>query len=532
MSSKLKEILLQESGLLSLSQSDFDLFLIGQVNAITYRQLALTGLHGSTATGGRLSIKRLEKEGYVASRFLPGNAREKYYILTAKGRKRIEKLFDGRFLEKMSFQLEKRPPLSQQQLPHRIHTGDIYFSCLANKLADQLPVWQTEVPYDAAADVSAPPRCDGLLQTGYGSYYIEQDDGTQGDTALKVKLSQYLKSGLFLGKNAFAHSLIFTMHTEARERPVGRPPYSVYRILLKAIRVWNALEEELGQPLTFNMFCMQFEANSSPNLCHLSQNDRSILRNLAYRTPGLSLNEVKLLKNSFLYDTSQKENRCTEQDALFLKRLQARFYALADSREQDTLRYRMRQGMRLWVLPNHRLSDYLPFALWQEYRLPDFLEKLLFHMGLHDLSLWSYDSSSAVAEPSGKSFLFYNVFSAESGIRIIAEDIAHDLGGRERVKHYLKTHTRKDRILFLLFVASREDAVLFLEQLSQTIARKENQGAGFCFLDKSLNLYEHPENHCAYFRKDIPTGSLWLPAMLDYDAFLGELALTERQVSK
>lgn len=184
MSSKLKEILLQESGLLSLSQSDCDLFLIGQVNAITYRQFALTGLHGSTATGGRLSIKRLEKEGYVASRFLPGNAREKYYILTAKGRKRIEKLFDNRFLEKMSFQLEKRPPLSQQQLPHRIHTGDIYFSCLANKLAERLPVWQTEVPYDAAADVPVPPRCDGLLQTGRGSYYIEQDDGTQGDAAL------------------------------------------------------------------------------------------------------------------------------------------------------------------------------------------------------------------------------------------------------------------------------------------------------------------------------------------------------------
>ena len=151
-------------------------------------------------------------------------------------------------------------------------------------------------------------------------------------------------------------------------------------------------------------------------------------------------------------------------------------------------------------------------------------------MGLHDLSLWSYDACSAIAEPSGKSFLFYNVFSAESGIRIIAEDIAHDLGGRERVKHYLEAHTRKDRILFLLFVASREDAVLFLEQLKQTIVRKENQGTGFCFLDKSSDLYEHPENHYSYFRKDIPTGSLWLPAMLDYDAFLGELTLTERQV--
>ncbi len=220
MSSEFKEILLQESGLLSLSQGDCDLFLIGQANAITYHQLALTGLHGNTATAGRLSIKRLEKEGYVTSRFLPGNAREKYYILTARGRKRITRLFDSR-------------------LPHRIHTGDIYFVYLASKLQNQLPVWQIEVSYDTSSDAPTSPRCDGLLQTGYGAYYIEQDDGTQGDAALKIKIGQYLKSDLFLGEKSFAHSLIFTLHMEARERPVCRPPYSIYRILLKAIRVWG-----------------------------------------------------------------------------------------------------------------------------------------------------------------------------------------------------------------------------------------------------------------------------------------------------
>ena len=530
MSSEFKEILLQESGLLSLSQSDCDLFLIGQANAITYHQLALTGLHGNTATAGRLSIKRLEKEGYVISRFLHGNAREKYYILTARGRKRITRLFDSKFLEKMSFQLEKRPPLSQQQLPHRIHTGDIYFVYLANKLQNQLPVWQSEVSYDTSSDAPTSPRCDGLLKTEYGTYYIEQDDGTQGDAALKIKIGQYLKSDLFLGEKSFAHSLIFTLHMEARERPVCRPPYSIYRILLKAIRVWEALEVELGQPLNFDTFCMQFEGNFSHNLAHLSQNDRNILRNLCHRHPRLSLHEVKLLKNSFLYDTSQKEDRYMEQDSLFSKRLQTKFYALVDSGEQSTLRYRMRQGMRLCVLPNHRLPDYLPFALWQEYQYSAFLQKLLFHMGLHDLSLWTYDACRTIAEIPDKNFLFYNVFSDGNDIRIITEDIAHDLGGRERVRYYLTAHACKDRILFLLFVSSREDAVLFLTQLNNTLARKENQAVSFCFLDKSLSLFEHPENQCAYFRKDIPAGSLWLPAMLDYDAFLSELRLIERQV--
>lgn len=528
--SNLKDTLLHESGLLSLSQSDCDLFLIGQANAITYHQLALTGLHGRTSTSGRLSIKNLEKEGYVVSRFLPGNAKEKYYILTAKGRKRLEKLFSDKFLEKMSLHLEKRPPLSQQQLPHRIHTGDIYFCYLSNRIMGQLPLWQSEVPYTVTPNETALPRCDALLQTGYNSYYIEQDDSTQGDNALRIKISQYLKTDLFLGKKTFTNVLIFTIHTNVRERPVCRPSFSIYRILLKAIRVWNALENELGQTLTFTTFCMQFEGNNSPNLCHLSQNDRSILKNLCYQNPNLSLYEVKLLKNTFLYDTTQKENRYLEQDALFAKRVQTKFYPISDDREQTTLCHRLRRGMRLCVLPNHRLKDYLPFTLWQEYHFSAFLEKLLFHMGLHDLTPWSYTAYQNISEAHDAFFSFYNVFSAESGVKIIAEDIAHDLGGRERVKHYLAAHSRRDKLLFLLFVASREDAAFFLTQINDILSKRENQEISICFLDKSADLFEHPENQCSYFRKKISTGFLWLPGFLEYDLFLGELRLTERQV--
>ena len=528
--SKLKEVLLKESGLLSLSQGDCDLFLIGQTNAITYHQLSLTGLHGNSSTGGRLSIKRLEKEGYVTSRLLPGNTREKYYILTAKGRKRMEKLFGSSFLQKISLQLDKRPPSSQQQLPHRIRTGDIYYSYAANEMLQSLPIWQSEAPYSGSSTASAPPRCDGLLKTGNGTYYVEQDDGTQGDAALKAKIGQYMRSELFLGRGLRDNSLIFTLYSEAKERPVHRPPFSVYRILLKAIRVWSALEEALGQPLSFTTFCLQFEANPSPSLCHLSVNDRSILKNLCHQHPDLSLQEAKQLKNSFLYDTSPAEDRCMEQDATFSRRLRTKFYALADSREQDTLRYRLRQGLRLYVLPNHRLLDHLPFALWEEYQSPAFLERLLFHLGLNDLSLWTHAAYETIREDPETGFLFRSVHSSVSGARIVTEDIVHDLGGRERVRHYLKNHGRADRIVFLLFVSSREDAVQFMGQHQAALKRRENRDVGLCFLDKSAGLYKHPESHSAYFRKEIPAGSLWLPAMLDYDAFLAELHLIERQV--
>lgn len=530
MPSNFKEILLRESGLLSLSQSDCDLFLIGQARTITYRQLAVTGLHGKTITGGRLSIKKLEKENYVISRLLPGNGREKYYMLTAKGKKRLEKLFGESFLLKMSFQMEKKSALSQQQLPHRIHTGDIYFAYLSNEMLGSLPVWQTEIPYDPAPSVSAPPRCDGLLQTGFGTYYVEQDEGTQGDSALKTKLERYIaNSDVFLGEGLKKRSLIFTLHCEAKERPVRRPPYSIYRILLKAVRVWKSLESELDCQLNFTGFCRQFENRSSSCLCHLSINDRSILQNLCRQHPELSLNEMNQLKQDYLYDNSLADDRLAEQDFMFHKRLRARFYALADDRAQTTLRYRLRQGLRLYVLPNHRLSELLPFSLQEEYHFPDILRKLLFNTGLEDLSEWSYSPLGNITDAPEKQYHFRNLFLSDGGVRIVAEDVIHDLGGRERVKYYLNSHEQKDAVLFLLLVSSREDASVFLEQSKQARARKENSRVSFCFMDKSAELTRCPGNHGIYFRKDTPAGSLWLPALLDYDAFLSELHLTERR---
>lgn len=530
MPSNFKEILMKESGLLSLSQSDCDLYLIGQARTITYRQLAMTRLHGKTATGGRLSIKKLERDNYVASRSLPGSGRKKYYVLTMKGKKRLEMLLGESFLQKMQLQLDKKASLSPQQLPHRIHTNDIYFAYLSNDMPEALPVWQNEVPYGSEPAAPAPPRCDGRLHTGVCTYYIEQDEGTQGDSALKVKLNRYLtKSDVFLGESMGCHSLVFTLHCSPKERPVRRPPYSIYRILLKAIRVWNVLEAQLGCQLNFSGFCERFGDSSLSCLCHLSANDRSILKNLCRQHPLLSLCEVKQLKQNFLYDSSLEDDRLAEQDLLFQKRLKARFYALADGREQATLQHRLRQGLRLYVLPNHRLPCLLPFSLQEECRFPEALRKILFSAGLEQLPGWSYKALGNVFEGSGKQYAFRNVFQSPEGIRIIAEDIIHDLGGRERMRYYLKSHERADTILFLLLVSSRKDAADFLEKTNQIRGEKQNRNASFCFLDKSEAALRFPESQRIYFCKDTQAGSIWLPARLEYDAFLSELHPTERR---
>lgn len=67
------------------------------------------------------------------------------------------------------------------------------------------------------------------------------------------------------------------------------------------------------------------------------------------------------MKKEFLYDTSLQDERVSNQDALFLKRLKQKFYSILDNRHYATLHYRIRQGMRLYAIPNHRLADNIPF---------------------------------------------------------------------------------------------------------------------------------------------------------------------------
>ena len=71
---------------LFLSKSQIGLFILLQTSVITYRQLFLSHLHGHTEAAGRLSLKRLEKRGYIQSKILPQQSKTKYYYLAPKGR--------------------------------------------------------------------------------------------------------------------------------------------------------------------------------------------------------------------------------------------------------------------------------------------------------------------------------------------------------------------------------------------------------------------------------------------------------------
>lgn len=523
-----KDTLIKEAQLLSLTKSDCDLFILAQANTLTYQQLSATGLHGISTTGGRLSLKKLTEQGFITGKTMPNTNRIRYFLLTAKGKTRLEKVFGSTFLLAKQIDLERKPPTSQQQLPHRIHTNDIYFAYLACPCLEHFPIWQLEVRYQVASNRQQTPRCDGLLETGYGNYYMELDNRTQGDAALENKLSQYMDSDLFLGKNTSKNALVFTINTEVKLPPVKKPPYSVYRILLKAIRIWQALEKEQKKPLRFSTFLDIVENGNSPYICLLSGNDKMILRNLCRQYPDILLNDAVLMKKEFLYDTSLQDERTSNQDALFLKRLKQKFYSILDNRSYATLQHRIRQGMHLYVIPNHRLADNIPFLFQKEYHLHQWFPQILFHMGLQNLEVWKYHPSYYLTDTGELQFFFYNTFenTDSSQFVIIFEDIVHDLGGRERVRFFLRKHRKERDCLFILLVSERKDAVQFMSELSNVLQKPENTCIHICFLDKTADLYQTPALQKAYFKKE----KLWLPAMIDFDDFTGQLCLVERSV--
>lgn len=232
------------------------------------------------------------------------------------------------------------------------------------------------------------------------------------------------------------------------------------------------------------------------------------------------------MKKDFLYDTSLQDERASNQDALFFKRLKQKFYSILDNRHYATLHYRIRQGMRLYAIPNHRLADNIPFLFQEEYRLQLWFPQILFHMGLQNLEAWKYNPSRYIPDTGELRFFFYNTFENTDSSQsvIIFEDIVHDLGGRERVRFFLRKHRKELDCLFILLVSDRKDAVQFMSEMSNILQKPENACVHICFLDKKEVLYNTPALQNAYFKKD----NLWLPAMIDFDDFTGQLSLTER----
>ena len=185
-----EDMLCKSAELFSFSKKHTDLFVLLQTNTVTYQQLTVSHLHGTSSASARLSLKRLEASGYVEARTLSKHNNEKYYFLTANGRNWIRSAFPQGFLEQMKIAWSRRPPSGSQQILHRIRTNDFYFAYIAAK--ESVPrIWVLEHPLASKARCeSSPARCDALFSGISRDYYIEQDNNSQSETVIRKKISQ------------------------------------------------------------------------------------------------------------------------------------------------------------------------------------------------------------------------------------------------------------------------------------------------------------------------------------------------------
>ena len=92
-----EDMLCKSAELFSFSKKHTDLFVLLQTNTVTYQQLTVSHLHGTSSASARLSLKRLEASGYIEARTLSKHNNEKYYFLTANGRNWIRSAFPQGF---------------------------------------------------------------------------------------------------------------------------------------------------------------------------------------------------------------------------------------------------------------------------------------------------------------------------------------------------------------------------------------------------------------------------------------------------
>lgn len=487
MNTNFEKSLCKNARLFSLSKMHADLFLLLQTNTITYQQLSISKLHGHTEAAGRLSLKRLEKDGLIQSKKLPYPNQAKYYYLTSKGKNFLKELFPCELLEHFKVNWERRPPSGIQQIQHRIRTNDFYYAYVGLNESQPLP-WMLEHPLSSekASFSDQVPRCDALLVSEYGEYYIEQDNSTQSENIILQKIEQYQKSGMFSGERENP-VLIFCL-AFPKKQPIGaKPSFSLYRILLRFTKLWALFEEEYKIELDYQQFIQVLETSALRKT--VSNNDMQNLRNLHALHPEMdTLSDATALKKAYLDDTAYFSAQVKEMDLLFQKRLKSHFKRI--HRGCSGLFAYALTGKPLFAVPNHRLPLFLPFVMANECRLSEQLLQYLFYNGLNTDN-WTYHTPLRINVHKQPDFYFRQGFYHRTYGYIAIEHPSIDLNAKIRIHHYLKNSCNGDRPLVLIMQAFESDIDDLLRQ--ESLANYPNDTLTLLQMDISTPLQQLPK---------------------------------------
>ena len=435
--------------LFSITKKNLDLFLLLQTNTITYRQLHLTKLHGLTETSGRLSLKRLEAEGFIYSKQVTANSQIKYFYLSAKGRVFLKKLLPSEYAQSLHINWEKRPPAGIQQLFHRIHGNDFYFSYISLPTSQPRP-WILEPRLPGISDnYNVPPRSDGCLYCDCFTYYIEQDNGTQSENILLNKLKNYIQGGFFNSNSK--NRLVFCLAFPHRKKSAQKPAFSIYKLLLKFTKLWELLEKTHNIELDYPQFLQTL--STSPLKETVTLKEFSGFENIYRLHPEIqSAKDANALKKAYLHVSATSQALDEELDTLFQKRLKSHFSSFYEDVDPQMLLSAL-EGIPLYVCANHQLPSYIPLIAAEDTSFQTKIYELLFYNGLNTDN-WHFHSPIKFHNTINFTFRMGLQHSIYGTLAIEFPSI--DLSSHIRIRHFFKNSTKHTQVILLL-IGKRKD---------------------------------------------------------------------------
>lgn len=499
--------------LFSITKKELDLFLLLQTNTITYRQLYATKLHGLTETSGRLSLKRLEAEGFIYGKQLTAHSQIKYFYLSAKGRVFLKKLLPSEYTESLLINWEKRPPTGTQQLLHRIRGNDFYFSYISLSASQPRP-WILEPKLPGFSEFqNNPPRSDGCLYCSHFAYYVEQDNGTQSENVLLNKLKNYIHAGFF--RSDSKNRLVFCLAFSHRKKSDQKPAFSIYKLLLKFTKLWKLLERTHELELDYLQF-MQTLA-TSPLKETVSSKELSSFENICRLHPEIqSLKDADALKKAYLHDSATPLASDEELDTFFQKRLKSHFSSFYDDPQ---MLLSALEGVPLYICANHQLPSYVPLITAEDVSFQEKIFELLFYNGLNTDN-WRFHSPvkfhSASYNFTFRMGLQHNIYGT-----LAIEFPSVDLSSHIRVRHFFKNSTVYTHIALLL-IGKKTD----IEHYCRFFLNRYPHSSSMHLLFADIESIYHSVPAPIY---QIREGKIASPILLECDEFDEQLHIRHKE---
>lgn len=347
-------------------------------------------------------------------------------------------------------------------------------------------------------------QCDALFQypltdRSFYNIYVEQDMQTQRIAVLKKKVSNYLKVRQMTSIDHSPTLLVFSLQTKslsaAYQKKKDKPIPSKYPIYLNSLEliIWMGKKMSYSLEMVHDVINLYEECRAEESLSLFGQNALDFFIQMEERNPGMSLDEIK----QFLKESNERKDRdlAAKKEKQAKQSYQIRKNAIfKGAYEVEGVKEAFLLGLRLCTTPNRNHAEVFPFLLPHIFFEERKIENLVRLYGIISGGNTVYYSPITPTYTSD-GFVFCNHYVFNGETSIIMENISDDLGGRERVRHYLKYMSFSIPSILICLIAEGDEMMARQMYLESAYLKNQTNGVPLsysiqlCFI-KYHDFYE------------------------------------------